>query len=173
MDTLHVEKKELKDICIDPDHAEPRFESEVFRAAKERLKADGHYRCWVCGTTDNLQVHHFIVEYMFQPLEDLSRVKEVAEQLDIYGYGRLLKNQPLTSSEDVRCLMVLCQSHHTGVNHEGGNGTGIHDLSFPSFIIQAVCRPGCNPIPQKGETWEQTTERIHSKEIDPEEGKST
>lgn len=161
---IHIEAKTIRDIVIDPDHA-ARTESAVFAEAKKRLKADGHYKCWICGSTDNLQVHHFAAEYMFATIADLDKVKEFVEEFDVYGYGRLLKSQPIVSIEEVRCLMVLCQTHHTGVDHEDGNsGTGIHSLTFPSWIIQKLAKNGCNPIPQPGETEAQTEEAVKESE---------
>lgn len=58
----HVIKRTLTEVVIDPSHVE-RIESSEFRHAKERLKADGHFKCWVCGATENLQVHHFGAEW--------------------------------------------------------------------------------------------------------------
>lgn len=160
----HMEQRLIKDWVVDPDHA-ARTESSVFRKAKERLKEDGHYKCFICGTDKNIQIHHFVAEYMFENIADLDKAKEIAEIFDVYGYGKLLKNQPLTSIEDVRCLMALCQTHHTGVDHADGNsGTGIHSLTFPSWIIQRVARDGANPVPQPNETVEQAESRISANE---------
>lgn len=164
MPELHIEARTIKDIVIDPDHAE-RTESSTFAAAKKRLKEDGHFQCWICGSTDNLQVHHFAAEFMFENIADLDKVKVFVEEFDVYGYGRLMKNQPVVSIEEPRCLMVLCQSHHTGVDHADGNsGTGIHSLTFPSWIIQKLARDGANPIPQPGETEAQTEAEVKAKE---------
>lgn len=167
MTDIHVESRTIRDVVIDPDHAD-RIESATFRKAKERLKEDGHYKCFICGTTDNLQVHHFAVEYMFETIADLVKVKEFVESFDPYGYGHLLRQQPLTSIEEVRCLLVLCQTHHTGVDHEDGNsGTGIHSLTFPSWIIQKLAKDDANPIPQPGETVQQTMDDVKISEVKP------
>lgn len=156
MPDLHVESRTIRDVVVDPDHAN-RTESSVFRKAKQRLKEDGHYKCFICDTDKDIQIHHFVAEYMFENIADLDKAKEVAETFDIYGYGKLLKHQPLESIEDVRCLMALCQTHHTGVDHEDGNsGTGIHSMTFPSWLIQKVAKDGCNPIPQPGQTLAST-----------------
>lgn len=167
MTAIHIEAKTIHDVVVDPDHAD-RTESEVFRKAKERLKEDGHYKCWICGSTDNLQVHHFAAEYMFEDIADLDKVKRFTEEFDVYGYGRLLKDQPLTSVESVRCLMVLCQTHHTGVDHaDGGSGTGIHSLTFPSWIMQKLAKDGENPIPQSNETAAQAEADVKAQEVQP------
>lgn len=150
----------LHDDVIDPSHAD-RTESPAFEAAKKRLHEDGHYQCWICSTTTDLQVHHFLAEYMFKDLVDFGVMKDVAEALDVYGYGRLLKNVPITDPEDIRCFMVLCQPHHTGVDHgDGGSGTGIHEMTFPSWIMQKLAQKGLDPIPQPGETFVDMLKRL-------------
>lgn len=160
----HIESRIIHDIVVDPEHAE-RTESEIFRKSKERLKDDGHYHCWICGTDKDLQVHHFAVEYMHQELADLNKVKEFVEAFDPYGYGRLLRNQPITSVEEVRCLLVLCQAHHTGVDHEDGNsGTGIHSTTFPTWLIQKLAKDGMNPVPQPGESSNDTLTEVEKSE---------
>ena len=162
----HVEHRTLHDFAIDPDH-EQRTESAEFREAKRRLHEDGHMQCYVesCKSTKDLQVHHFHCEWMFAAIADWTKVKAAAEKFDIYGYGRLLKNKPITSPDDVRCMMVLCKAHHTGINHEdGGGGTGIHMVSHPTWNAQNICVDGANPIPQAGETFAKAAERIKKHE---------
>jgi hypothetical protein len=147
----HEIKRNLTEVIIDPSHVE-RTESAEFRHNKERLKTDGHYRCWVCGSTDNLQVHH-MAEWMFANVVDFDKLKEFVEEWDVYGYGRLLKNKPLTTVDDLRALIVLCQRHHTGVDHiDGNSGIGIHNMTFPAWLIQKLAKTDEDPVPQDGET---------------------
>jgi len=161
----HVMTRTLKEVVITPDHAQ-RTESAEFRKTKERLKDDGHFKCWVCGSTDNLQVHHFGIEWSLAYVADWDKVKAFVEEWDPYGYGRLLKNQPLTSADDVRNMLVLCQEHHTGVDHaDGGSGTGIHEMSFPVWIIQKLAVVGADVVPQTGETVDQAEQEVAAKEV--------
>ena len=161
---IHIEAKTIRDVVVDPDHAD-RTESPTFRKAKERLKEDGHYHCYICGTDRNLQVHHRGAEFMFNEIVDFDKLKEFCEEWDLYGYGRLLKAQPITTVDDIRNQMVLCRTHHISVDHENGNsGTGIHDLSFSSWIIQKLAKEGANPVPQPGETAQQAMQDVKSKE---------
>jgi hypothetical protein len=150
----HAETRTLHEMVITPDHVK-RHESEEFRRTKQRLKEDGHYKCWVCGSTENLQVHHYGLEWSLGNIGDFDALKEFVETFDVYGYGRLLRNQPITSVDDIRNAMVLCQKHHTGVDHaNGGTGTGIHEMTFPIWIAQKLCIE--NPVPQEGETKDDT-----------------
>ena len=148
----HVIQRSLKEVVITPSHVR-RTESEAFRRNKQRLREDGHYCCWVCSTTRNLQVHHFGIEWSLANIADWDRVKAFCEQWDPYGYGRLLHNQAITSPDDIRNLLVLCETHHIGVDSvAGGSGTGIHELTFPIWVVQKLSQPGKVPVPQKGQT---------------------
>lgn len=147
----HVIRRRLSEVVITPEHVK-RAESPAFRAAKKRLREDGHYRCWICGGTDQLQVHHYGCEWSLWPNCDPETLKAFCEEWDPYGYGRLLRSKPITDPGDVRNLLVLCQAHHIGVDHaDGGSGTGVHELTFPLWVIQKLAKPGEDPVPQKGE----------------------
>lgn len=162
MTEAHEIVRHLTEVVITPEHAE-RTESMEFRRSKERLKADGHYKCWICGATEDLQVHH-MAEWMFANIVDYDKLKAFAEEWDIYGYGRLLKNKPLTTVDDIRCLIVLCQQHHTGVDHANRNsGTGIHSLTFPAWLIQKLAKTDEDPIPQDGEKPEEVLKEMEEK----------
>ena len=54
----HEIVRHFTEVIITPERAELP-ESAEFRHAKERFKADGRYKCRVCGVIENLQVHHF------------------------------------------------------------------------------------------------------------------
>ena len=158
----HAMKRTLTELVIDPSHVN-RTESAEFRKNKERLRADGHFKCWVCGTTNDLQVHH-MAEWMFANLVDFGKVKSFVEEWDVYGYGRLLKNKEIETVDDLRCLIVLCQHHHTGVDHADENsGTGIHKLTFPAFLIQKLAKEDEDPVPQDGQTSAELLEQISKK----------
>ena len=156
----HLEKHTLHEVVITPEHAQ-RAESEEFRHNKQRLREDGHYCCWVCGTTENLQVHHFGIEWSLADIADWGKVKAFCEEWDPYGYGRLLRKQPMNSPDDIRNLLVLCQEHHTGVDHaDGGSGTGIHDLTFPVWVVQKLAKVGDDPVPQDGQTDDEVMHEV-------------
>lgn len=156
----HVIKRTLHEVVITPDHVK-RTESEDFREAKKRLRADGHYQCWVCGSTNNLQVHHFGIEWSLANVADWDKVKAFCEEWDPYGYGRLLRNVPMNSPDDVRNMLVLCQKHHTGVDHaDGGSGTGIHEMSFPIWVAQKLAKAGIDVVPQSGQTLNEAEETV-------------
>jgi len=151
----HIEKVTATAIMIVPDHVQ-RSESPEFRAAVKRLKADGHYICWMSGlkdgdkrpdgTTVDLQVHHCFIEWCLAEDCDFDKLKAMAEEWDIYGYGRLMKHIPMTSVDDVRQMLVLDQIYHTGGSKDGV-ANGIHFIPFPYWIAQKVSKLGENPVP--------------------------
>lgn len=149
----HIMTRHLTEVVITPEHAD-RKESEEFSHAKARLKADGHYHCWVCGATENLQVHHFGLEWSLNNIADFDKLKEFCEEWDPYGYGRLLRNQPITTADDVRNMLVLCQEHHTGGSKDGA-ANGIHEITFPVWVSQKLAKQGEEPVPQDGESPEE------------------
>ncbi|MCL8207171.1 MAG: hypothetical protein K6V97_03735 [Actinomycetia bacterium] len=138
----HIIRRTLTEVVIDPQHARRR-NTPAFRAAKRRLKQDGHWRCYICGATTRLEAHHRGMEYMFEADTDFAALKAFCEEWDLYGYGRLLQHQPITTVDDVRNLMVLCATHHREAE------TGIHMISFPAWIAQKLAKPGADPVPQE------------------------
>ena len=141
----HEIKRTLTEVVIDPYHAE-RTESAEFRRSKERLKEDGHYRCYICGVTEDIQVHH-LAEYCFATIVDFAKLKEFCEEFDPYGYGKLLRNKPMTDISDVRNCLCLCRSHHIE------KGTGVHETTLPIWLIQKLAKT--DPVPQAGQKPEE------------------
>lgn len=141
--SAHTITRTITESFVDPAHAR-RKESAEFRAAKRRLRADGHYRCWVCRVTKRLQAHHWACEWMFWPDADPAKVKQVVEEFDPYGYGHLLRHRPVETPDDIRNLLVLCSRHHIK------RGTGVHELTMPTWLVQRIARAGMDPVPQAG-----------------------
>ena len=154
----HVQKHILHEIAITPSHG--KRNTKEFHKSVQKLKEDGHYKCFVTGKTENLQVHH-ISEFSLENIVDFDKLKDFLLRIDFYGYSKLLQNTPITSIDDVRNMLVLDQEHHTGVDKEdGGTGIGIHEVSWPVWVIQCVSKTGSNPVPQKGEQIETVEARI-------------
>lgn len=137
----HETVRHLTEIVITPDHVN-RTESEEFKEAKKQLKKDGHYKCWICGTTEDLQVHHFGCEWSLSNDCDFDKLKSLLMMLDPYGYSKEMVDKPITSPDDIRNQLVLCQKHHTHPEN------GIHEITFPVWISQKYCKDGEDPVPQ-------------------------
>ena len=137
--TAHKQQRTITEVVIYPEHAQ-RTESPEFRRSVQRLKDDGHYRCYICGSAEKVQVHHFGAEWALSDDVDFDKLKEFCETHDIYGYGKLLKNKPFTSVDDVRNMMAICEHHH--IEKE----TGIHETTFPVWISQKIAKTGIETI---------------------------
>lgn len=148
---VHKQAKKLYEVIVIPGHVE-RKESKEFKKSKQRLKDDGHYECWICGSKEDLEVHHYAAAWSLSNVVDFEKLKKFCEEWDPYGYGKLLKNKPIETVDDVRNMLVLCQDHHTGNSDIEKCGTGIHNITFPTWIIQKVAKDELNPVPQDGET---------------------
>ncbi len=142
----HQITRRLVETVNDPTHLK-RIESKEFRLSKKRLKMDGHYKCYICGITEHLQVHHYGAEWMFAEVIDFDKLKEFCEEWDAYGYGKLLKHTPIKSVDDVRNCLVLCREHHNSGDSDGA-ANGIHNITFPAWISQKLVRTGFDTVPQ-------------------------
>lgn len=140
----HLMTKTITERIIDPRHAHRR-NTKAFRASKRRLKEDGHYRCYICGSATQPEAHHYGCEWMQEEDVDLDELKAFLLSWDVYGYSHLLQHRPITTVDDVRNLMVLCKPHHVE------RLTGIHEMTFSWWIMQKLAKQGEDPVPQVGE----------------------
>lgn len=129
----HIIKELLTVEEIVPEH-EQRKESPEFAKNRKRLIEDGHNKCYVCGCTEKLEAHHYGIEWCEANIADWDKVKEFLSEFDIYGYSKVLKDQPIISPDDIRNLMMICKHHHTAVL------TGIHETPFPIWVSQKLCK---------------------------------
>jgi hypothetical protein len=84
---------------------------------------------------------------MFAPVIDYDKLKAFLLEWDVYGYSHLLQQQPLTSVDDVRNLLILCREHHLSGATDGA-ANGIHDITFPAWISQKLVKAGAETVPQ-------------------------
>lgn len=153
----HIEKNQITEIVITPTHEQR--DTEAFRRSVQKLKKDGNYKCFASGRTDNLQVHH-VAEFSLENIIDFNRLKAFLLAFDPYGYSHKMANTSIEHIDDVRNLLVLNREYHNNVNEQAGNGTGIHNMSWPAWVAQCVCKANENPIPGEGETVQTVLERV-------------
>lgn len=163
----HKTVRHFTETVITPEHID-RTESEEFRQSKERLKQDGHYHCWVCNSTEDLQVHHLGCEWSLQNVCSFEKLKEFLLEWDVYGYSRLLKNKPIESVDDIRNMLVLCREHHLSGDKDGASN-GIHNITFPVWVMQKLAKQDENPVPQDGENPDKVLKEF--KELSDEKDK--
>ena len=137
----HELKNSLTEVEEIPTHIERKGESSTFLANVKRLKADGHYKCWICGGTEDIQIHHLIAEWCLSNSIDMTKLMDVACVFDPYGYSKTVTGA-IESVDDIRNLMALCQKHHTGKIE------GIHETTFSAWISQRIAKDGVEIVPQ-------------------------
>ena len=118
---------ELKEsIVVDvwyPNHA-PRTTSNTFTHTRDKLIAD-KVPCWICGTLDELEIHHFHVEWAFAEGVDWDKMKVLHSDFDwtTFKEAEDFVDSPYN-------MMVLCETHHRHLDH------GIHNLPYPIWVMQ-------------------------------------
>jgi hypothetical protein len=107
--------------------------------------------CFICGSTDNTDIHHFYIERSKVGLNNYLKIKNLVlhEKLisDVYlGHytsaqiqaqrNLILNNNTLELAfiNSIFNLVPLCEKHHTG------KGTGVHKMPFPQWIAQRFLR---------------------------------
>jgi hypothetical protein len=135
IDTIHSMKQSSRfDINI-PAHA-PRKDSSLYTATRKHLIDELDTPCWVCGSKENRQAHHFIVEMAFSNCIDWSKVQK--DYPDFPNWHLIDQNNSDTFFnfyDSEYNMRILCQSHHVGTG-KTDNKYGIHYLPYPIFLIE-------------------------------------
>jgi hypothetical protein len=126
-ETLHVDR-------IYPAH-DDRTESAEFRINKHRLVRKMDLGCWICGIKEKREVHHW-TEWSWWNKVDPEADLSLLHVIDAYGFTADDPTMPMTSPDDIRNLVVLCEKHHRHPYF------GVHMVDFPTWIAQKVVKPG-------------------------------
>jgi hypothetical protein len=136
---MHEEKETLSvDVNI-PDHA-PRTETELFeRTRRELIERDKV--CYICGSTESLQAHHFPIERSLTDMIDFGKFKAdcLAGRWGKAAWGFDWENlkDPYDFVDDMLVNgLLLCKNHHIGKDE------GIHYLPHPLWIAQKYGKEG-------------------------------
>lgn len=137
----HEIVRHLTEKVLVPEHVK-RLEdptAEEYRKNHHILVQEMGLPCWICGSRENLETHHWFEWSLWNDL-DPDQVQETLRLLDPYGFSRHLTD-PITSPDDIRNLVVLCRPHHTG------QGTGIHEITWPILLALKAAKSGTQIIP--------------------------
>lgn len=115
----HIEHRTIHLIYYFPDHTPRRGDKhyKLFTQARNRMKKLGLLKCYVCGTTDNIELHHSTVEFALQNGVDIEKFKHLFPDLHIESDEDFAT---FVESSDQN-LTALCHDHHTGIH-------GVHCL---------------------------------------------
>lgn len=147
--THHDRKLTLHLVEEVPEH-EPRedYNDDVYQASRTELIDNQGLGCFICGRTEAdlknddgygryLETHHFFVEWSLWNAVSPERVRALRDSsaIDIYGYSRLARGDPVKRPGEIWNLMVLCPRHHRYAP-DPGKGFGIHNGPFPLWLAQ-------------------------------------
>lgn len=113
-----------------PDHP-PRTESSTFAATRRKLIESGLGECYICGSKEELEAHHWHVEWAFADAVDWDRLRILHPS---YDWSAFKSAEDFVDHE--YNMMVLCETHHRHKNH------GIHNLPYPIWIMQKHVKAG-------------------------------
>lgn len=114
-----------------PDHPR-RQATELYRHNHHQLIVVQKQGCWICGTHNNLETHHFYVEWALADAVDWDEFQKAHPQFDFTPY----KSAPSAWVDDIKNLLVLCATHHRYRNH------GIHMMDYPRWRAQRFIKKG-------------------------------
>lgn len=152
-----VVKTFIESIFIPEHNPRKKNSSSVFRRAKKKLKADGNWRCFVCGKKTDLSAHH-IVPWSQANNVDFAKLQNFLLVFDPYGYNQAMKDVPILSIDDIRNLMTLCSGHHQSENTNDDQG-GIHSMSAVGWILQIVRKDFFPPEEKESEVKDAKLQR--------------
>lgn len=119
----HFQHEQIDIAVYYPDHP-PRTESALFRKTKHHLIAALDTPCWVCGTKEDREVHHFHAEWADSAGIDWDRMRELHPAFDWSTF-----TDPADFIDSEYNMMVLCSKHHRAKNH------GIHWVPYPIWVM--------------------------------------
>jgi hypothetical protein len=120
----HELKETIKVDVFYPDHAQ-RKESALFAKTKHHLVHEKDTPCFICGTKEKREVHHFHLEWAYAEAVDWDKMKELHPTFE---WSSFKEAKDFVDSE--YNMLVLCEKHHRGEDH------GIHMLPYPIWIAQ-------------------------------------
>lgn len=124
----HEQKLTLSVDIFIPNHPD-RANTPVFEATRKKLiSGNPDACCWVCGTKEELELHHELVEWCDSDGVDWQKVKIDAPDFDWTSFDPAHPETFIDSEYNAK--LVLCKKHHTGKDH------GIHMLPFPTWLMQ-------------------------------------
>lgn len=123
MSILH---RQLDELIAYPKH-EPRKASSTYRKTHKHLVYTLDAPCWICGIKHSeggaMETHHAHFEWASQNGLDLEKVTK--------DWPDLTDRDKLAEWVDSEAnMLVLCAAHHRGKH------TGIHEISYPAWLLQ-------------------------------------
>ncbi len=143
----HFRKGTFEERYWIPEHNKRR-QSSQFRRNKKFIRDECGAPCWVCGSKEDLEVHH-VFEWSLWNALNPKKVTNVVNAIEFYDEDYVTKakdptrlrdrikrterSKPIINTpDDIRNLVVLCREHHRL------KYTGIHTLTFPIWLAMSA-----------------------------------
>ena len=126
--TNSLDRHEVKDsfeIDVWYPYHEKRTSSSTFKRTVKKLIKEEDIPCWICGSKENRECHHFYIEWAYANAIDWNKVKIDHPDFD---WSSFKESEDFIDSP--YNMKVLCISHHRGKNH------GIHRVPYPIWQVQ-------------------------------------
>lgn len=112
----------------EPRKGDPHY--RLFNQMRRKLIAAGA-RCWICGTSKNLEIHHNEIEYAAATGVDLAKFEHLFP-----GAHVKTEEDLLNWCESPSNAKVLCALHHRGPFN------GVHHVPLPNWLLQRLWKKG-------------------------------
>jgi hypothetical protein len=126
--TIHIEQY----VPYHPQRTDDPY-YHLFNQARDRLNRMGLLKCQVCGTDQQIELHHNEIEFSMAAGVDIAKFEALHPDLNIKDDATF---QQFVESD--HNLTPLCRKHHIGVQ-------GIHVLPYPFWKLLAVWKDDKGP----------------------------
>lgn len=128
----HEQKQTLTVDVFVPDHPD-RTASAIFASTRrELIEHNPGACCYICGSRDDLELHHQLIEWCDAGAVDWEKVKKDVPDFLWETFDPAKPETFIDSKWNAK--LVLCKKHHTGKDH------GIHMLPEPLWRLQRYKR---------------------------------
>lgn len=126
----HEQKQTLTVDVFIPDHPD-RTTTPIFAATRRKLiEHNPDACCYICGTKDNLELHHEVIEWCDSSAVNWDKVKYLVPEFPWETFDQ--DNPETFIDSEWNAKLVLCRKHHIMPDH------GIHMLPKPLWLLQKI-----------------------------------
>ena len=134
----HVMRRTITEEEVIPEH-DLRTASREYLDNRKKLIVEDGVGCWLCGTRNNLEAHHWF-EWAEWSNENAKSASEIVARLNFHGYGHLAADTPIDGADHIANLCVLCVRDHRE------KGFGIHNTTGPVWWARKAAQKGAEVV---------------------------
>lgn len=134
----HEVKESIEIDVFYPNH-KPRKTSKLFERSRKHLIDELDTPCYICGSKEDRELHHFIIEWAEADAIDWDG--QIRIDHPNFDWSNFTSPEDFVDSE--YNMMVLCKTHHRMKDH------GIHMMPYPNWIIQKYVKKDFEYTPDK------------------------